>query len=154
MGNVKRRGNGEGTVFKRGNTWSAQVSYWTTDKNGDKKRKYRTKGGFRLKKEALAYIYGLQNGTATEAEADTITFSEIYDKWSAEHYQKIGKDTVNGYKAAYAKCLGIWHRKFLTLKSNDLQRVIDNARAIDGESFPDGQRLTLNRYSIICINMH
>ena len=40
------------TVYKRGKAWSVQVSWYTIETGGKKKRHYKTKGGFKTKKEA------------------------------------------------------------------------------------------------------
>jgi integrase len=124
------RGNGEGTVFKRGNTWTAQITFWVTDEDGNKKRKFKTKGGFKLKRDALSYIDELKNGSTTESA--TIAFNVLYDLWSKQHYPRISKATENGYKSAYDKCQSIHHRQFATLKAADLQKIVDNAKSADG----------------------
>lgn len=40
------------TVYKRGKAWSVQVSWYTVETGGKKKRHFKTKGGFKTKKEA------------------------------------------------------------------------------------------------------
>lgn len=40
------------TVYKRGKAWSVQVSWYTIETGGKKKRHFKTKGGFKTKKEA------------------------------------------------------------------------------------------------------
>ncbi len=40
------------TVYKRGKAWSVQVSWYTVEAGGKKKRHFKTKGGFKTKKEA------------------------------------------------------------------------------------------------------
>lgn len=47
-----------------------------------------------------------------------------------EHYPRISKDAENGYKAAYAKCTPIQLREFNSLKAADLQKVVDEAKAL------------------------
>lgn len=126
----RTRGNGQGTAFKRGNTWTAQVSYWTTV-DGKKVRKYRTKGGFKLKREALAYIDELQNGGCVLGA--TITFAGLYDAWSAGRFERVAKETSDGYKGAYDRCWTLHHRQFAGLKTIDLQRVVDMAKTKDGK---------------------
>ncbi len=128
----RARGNGQGTAFKRGNTWTAQVTIGITkDENGKIiKRQYRTKGGFKTKREALAYCNELLHGTPT---SPTITFTGLYELWSKEHYSRISKDAENGYKAAYAKCGALYARQFAGLKTFDLQKVVDDAKSLKGE---------------------
>lgn len=60
-----RRGNGQGTAYKRGNTWTASVVIgWKTVEagEGESPRKVavkRSKGGFSTKKDALAFCPAL-----------------------------------------------------------------------------------------------
>ena len=126
----KTRGNGEGTAFKRGNTWTAQVTLWTSSEDGKRRRSYKTKGGFKFKRDALAYIQELKHGKLHDS---AITFKTLYDAWSNEHYPRISKDGENGYRAAYAKCGDIYARQFVGLKTADLQSVVDNAKSLKGE---------------------
>lgn len=126
----KSRGNGEGTAFKRGNTWTAQVTLWTSCEDGTKRRSYKTKGGFKLKRDALAYIQELKHGKPHDTG---VTFKALYDAWSNEHYPRISKDGENGYRAAYAKCGDIYARQFVGLKTADLQSIVDNALSLKGD---------------------
>lgn len=125
----RARGNGQGTAFKRGSTWTAQVTIGITkDENGKIiKRQYRTKGGFKTKREALAHCNELLHGTPT---SHTITFTGLYELWSKEHYPKVSDSLERGYKAAYAKCETLYARQFASLKTADLQKVIDEAKAL------------------------
>lgn len=127
----RTRGNGAGTAFKQGNTWTAQCTYWEPDKEDEtiKRRKFKTKKGFKLKKDALAYIDTLRNATIATASS-TATFNALYLLWSTEHYPKVSKDTENGYSAAYAKCTSLHLRDFSALKTADLQSLIDKAKAL------------------------
>ena len=53
----KSRGNGTGTVYKRGANWIAViVTGFELDSDNKMHRKTRSKGGFKTKREALEYI--------------------------------------------------------------------------------------------------
>ena len=53
----KSRGNGQGTVIRRGSGWTAIVSAgYTMAPDGTMRRKRRSKAGFKTKKEAIAYL--------------------------------------------------------------------------------------------------
>jgi site-specific recombinase XerD len=119
-----RRGNGEGSVFRLPNgKWRAEVTLDWIEKDGKKKRITKTKSGFELKRDALAYIPILK-GEAPGVNKD-ITFRKMYELWSAPHFEKVTKHTSDGYKAAFKHCSAIHHRKFASLKTADLQAVID-----------------------------
>lgn len=150
----KTRGNGEGTVFKRGKTWVAQVTLWKLGNDGKKKRAYRTKSGFKLKKDAVTYLDILKR---SQAQAPSITFNALYLLWSKEHYPKISRDAENGYKAAYAKCGDIYFREFAGLKTADLQYITDHAKSANGKplsrrSMADIKSLFNNLYNFALKN--
>ena len=52
-GGVKKRGNGQGSVYKRGKTWQIELTLGK-DAAGARIRKF--KGGFSTKKEAMEYM--------------------------------------------------------------------------------------------------
>ena len=39
-----------------------------------------------------------------QIDASKITFKEVFEKWSAEHYSKISRSNVNGYNASFKLC--------------------------------------------------
>ena len=59
---VKTRGNGTGTVYKRGKTWEIQVTlgFRYDAETGKLKRIARTKGGFKTKTDTLNYVQTLK----------------------------------------------------------------------------------------------
>ena len=90
----KVRGNGQGTVFKRGNKWVAQKTLYThvvetEDGKLHKKRKYVTKGGFLTKKDAVNFLPSL--GTKVERKVP-----KLIDLW--EQYEKNGLKKVSASK--------------------------------------------------------
>lgn len=118
----KKRGNGQGTVFKRGSSWTAQTSaYSYIDDNGDLKRKRKTKGGFKTKKEALAYLESLR-----EAETKKMpTLLDLYLVWKENEYEKLSKDKKSAYRKARERIEPIIGRKIDSLTTADLQDVIN-----------------------------
>lgn len=128
----KTRGNGQGTAYKMpSGKWRAEITTgWEKMPDGKKKRHCLTKSGFKTKREALDYIRELREGASVNP---SITFSQLYDKWSKEHFPKVSKDMENGYKAAYSRCEDIKYRQFSTLKTADLQKIVDNAKLANGE---------------------
>lgn len=58
---VRQRGNGTGTAYKQGQTWTARVTLgWRLDENGKPKRISRIKRGFPTKKAALEAVATLK----------------------------------------------------------------------------------------------
>jgi len=122
----KSRGNGEGSVYKLpSGKYRAEVTlgYQKHIENGieKKKRIYKTKSGFKRRKDALAYLDILKNGT----EQLNVTFTQLYDDWSAQHYENVAKSTADVYKAAYNYYKDIWFLKMSVIKTEHLQRCIN-----------------------------
>ena len=80
-------------------------------------------GYYATYEDALAYLIAY-NKNPSLFNPSEITFSEIYQLWSAEHYPKIAKSTAANYTAAYKHCQPLYDKKFITLKISDLQDVI------------------------------
>lgn len=125
-----RRGNGEGCVCKRGEKWMAIVVVgWREGENGSVYPVKRTKGGFLTKKEALAALDELKKAPATKNPDEDSTFQQIYDRWLPTHESKVGKSTMDCYKAAFKHYEAIWHIRFKDVGVDDMQDCLDNANA-------------------------
>lgn len=122
----KKRGNGQGTVIKRGKTYTALItvgSYY--DANTDKVvRKRVSKGGFATKTEALMYIPQLWE-TAYGAQPTDLALYELYQLWLPEHSGKVRSSTMDCYKAAWAFYKDIWSYPVSKIKTPTLQACID-----------------------------
>ena len=135
----RKRGNGEGTVFKMPDgRWMAEVTLGYDEVDGKMKRKKATKTGFATKKEALAYIPQLQQ---TVKETDkSIKFKDLYKKWLDGHTAKVGHSTLNNYKAAYKYFTPIYYVEVAKLKTEHLQKCIDEC--------PQGRRTKENMKAV------
>lgn len=129
---TKSRGNGQGTVIRRGIGWTAIVSAgYSMTPNGEMRRKRRSKAGFKTKKEAIAYLPIL---AAAPEQKKSITFKELYERWLPTH--RAGKDTMNCYKAAWKYFSPVWAEKLSDIDIDDLQDCVD--------SCPHGKRTRQN----------
>lgn len=120
-----RRGNGEGTAFKRGNTWTAMATGYTYTEVIDGKpvlrRKRQTKGGFKTKREALSWAISQGRTVATK----TPTLLELWEGWSRNDMLKLSNDKQVAYKKARERLEPIISRKIDTLSLDDLQSTIN-----------------------------
>ena len=112
----RKRGNGEGTVIKRGKTYTA---IYTKYING--RRITKTKGGFIRRKDAIAYIPELKN---TKSKG-VITLDSLYQPWSTSAMLKLSTSKQVAYKIAWEKLAGIAYDNIAELTIGDLQSVID-----------------------------
>lgn len=118
----KSRGNGTGTVYKRGANWTAViVTGFELDSDNKMHRKTRSKGGFKTKREAMEYIPTLK--LQPERKPKSKTFAQLYEAWLPTH--RAGKDTINCYKAAYKYFEPVYHLNIDDIDIDDLQECID-----------------------------
>lgn len=124
----KKRSNGEGTVIKRGNTYTAIVNVATYFDGEQKKRKRITKGGFATRKEAYAYIPILKEQIRGIGRVrKSITFIELYNLWLPQHEKTVEKSTIGCYTAAWKHYKPIWYYDFASeVNAIALQECVDN----------------------------
>lgn len=130
----KKRGNGEGTVFKLENGhYMAQVTLgYYTDDDGKRHRRSRSKV-YEKKKDAVAALATLGADPARAARKNP-TFSELYKAWLPTH--RAGHDTINCYKAAYKYFTPIYYLRIAEIDVDDLQECLDDC--------PKGKRTKQN----------
>ena len=129
--------NGYGSVHKlsgnRRNPWRVRITTgWSEE---DERQLYKTIGYYPTRSEALNALSDYH--TNPYDISSTITFAELYQKWSAEKYGSISKSNENGYKASYAVCSALYNVQFVAIRKNHLQGVIDNC----GKNYPTLRKL-------------
>jgi len=122
----KKRGNGQGTVFKRGDTWVAQktIYFYVNEQDGKSKkvRKYATKYGFKNKKDAVNYLplLGLQeNRTAPKV-------IELWQQYEKNSLPKLGKTKQTSYKIARRRLEDLMGYRIDQLTTKIMQDVIND----------------------------
>ena len=127
---VMKLPNSYGSVYKlsgkRRNPWAARKTVgW---KQIPEKKKsypiYQFVGYYPTRAEALQALAAF-NEDPYDLHLDTITFEEVYEKWSEIHYATIKNS--NGYKAAFKTCEPIKDMKFVEIKLDHLQQVVDES---------------------------
>lgn len=130
----RTRPNGAGTAIKRGKTWTARVVVgWKVLDSGKATPVWRTKGGFTTKKDALAYCPELFK---TPKQKPRQTMMQIYDAWLPTHENRVGKSTMNCYKAAWKYFRPLYYVPFADIDLDALQECIDDC--------PNGKRTKEN----------
>ena len=131
------RGNGQGTVVKRGDKYRAVVTlgYWV-DADGKLHRKTRSKS-FDRKKDAVAALTALRDEKPKQAN---ITVRDLFDRWEPTH--KAGASTMGCYRAAFRYFEPVWFTNIRDVTLDDLQdcldecgkgrRTMENMRAVIG----------------------
>ena len=117
--------NGYGSIYKlsgkRRKPFAVRVTTgW--DKEGKQIRKVI--GYYTTKQEAMIALADFnKNPYSLES---TVTFKELYEKYSFEKFPKISKSNVNGYIAAFNTSEMLHNIKFAEIRKAHMQAVIDN----------------------------
>jgi len=133
-----RMGNGSGSVYKnkgkRRKPWRAMVTLSIEYDEKEKKavQRRRTIGYYATQKEALAALVEY-NAHPYDIDANKITFYELYEKWSVEHFQKIVPSAARTWKCACAYFKPIWNMRFLDVRPNHIEGCIKDA-AVGGST--------------------
>ena len=129
MGKAKSRGNGQGTAYRRGKTWTAQVIVGWKTPDDDTKRPIpikKTKGGFATKREAIAACPALLTSTGNEVR---YTLKQVYEAWEPFYSPRVGASTMVCYASAYKHFSSV-HNKYMDLISaGDLQDCMDKCKS-------------------------
>lgn len=128
-----RNPNGFGGVCKlagkRRKPFYARVTdHWEIDEEtGELKQIYRPIGSFETQTKALIALSDYNKNPNT-LEASTVTFAEIYERWSKRKYNKpkTSSASIKSYTAAYKEAKSLHDMKFADIKKDHMQAVIDN----------------------------
>lgn len=121
---AKKRGNGQGTVYKDASgKWIAEYTIGWDDVDGHLRRRIKRKKGFATKNEALAYLPNLRK--ALPQQDMNIKFKDLYSKWLTGHTEKVTQSTVNCYKSAYKYFSSLYYVEVSKIKTEHMQKCID-----------------------------
>ena len=131
-GRTKSRGNGTGTAFKRGSTWTAQVVVGYEDlppfdpanpENALPRKKItRSKGGFKTRDAALQYCPILKNGPEKPKEAPRL--EHYWTTFENGHFASLGESKQYAYRIAWRRLETISKTRVDQLTVSDLQNVV------------------------------
>lgn len=139
----RKRGNGQGTVIKRGKTFTAIVTtgrYTTPDGKSHLIRV--SQGGFRTKSEAVDYLPILKGG-----KPKTVTFQSLWNTYRAGAYNKLSSSKQTAYDIAAGRWKSIMAKGVEETTLEDLQTVL-NAEAKTFYPARDMQSVLSHMYKI------
>ena len=129
---TKSRGNGTGTAFRRGSTWTAQVvvkyeDLPPFDENNPenalpRKKITRSKGGFKTRDEALRYCPILKAGPEKPKQAPAL--SHYWETFENGKYTSLSESKQYAYKIAWKRLKSISQTRVDQLTVSDLQKVV------------------------------
>ncbi|KJS85020.1 MAG: integrase [Peptococcaceae bacterium BICA1-8] len=115
-----------GSVYKlSGKRRKPFIARKTIGWEDDGKQIYQTIGYYEKRQDALNALADF-NQNPYSIDVATVTFSEIFEKWSKDKFSKISASNVNGYKASYKIAESLHDMKFVEIKKPHMQAVIDN----------------------------
>lgn len=121
----KKRGNRQGTVYKKGNLWygrATEYSYVVVGEDG--KKEYRLKRvakSFPTKKEALAWAVSFRG----DENVLPPTLLELWEGYSNNDMTKLSDSKQTAYKIARKRLESIISRRIDTLTVDDLQAAVN-----------------------------
>jgi len=118
-----KRGNGQGTAYRRGKTWTGvRAGYQFTDEDG-LHRKRQTKGGFSTKKEALEWA-----STKTFLETHSPKLIELWELYETNDLPKLSKSKQTAYKIARKRLEPLMGTQIHLLTLEALQQAVNAAK--------------------------
>lgn len=128
-----KRSNGDGSVYKlngrRRKPWAARVTIgWELNADtGKSKQIYQPIGTFATRVEAETALNNYLTNPY-DISVNTITFSQVYDRWSAEYYESLkNESSARSYKAAYKYCEKLYNMRFRDIRVSHMEGVIKDA---------------------------
>lgn len=125
--------NGYGSVYKlsgkRRKPWIARkTAGWDIDEaSGKTKQKYNTIGYFSTRQEALTALANY-NENPYDLDTNSMTFAEVYNKWTDEYFETLTPSAIRTVKSAYNYCTPIHDMRMRDIRVNHLEQVIKSAK--------------------------
>jgi len=95
---------------------------WTEDG----KQLYDTIGYYKTREDAITALVNF-NENPYDIHTDNITFSEVYDEWSKQHFEEIVPSAQRTWKSAYNYCKPIYNMRFKDIRVEHLEGIIRDA---------------------------
>ena len=124
--------NGFGSVHKltgnRRKPWRARKTVgWDFDPVKKKaKQKYITIGYYTTQKDAIQALADY-NANPYDISTNSITFEEVYQRWSEEHFKVIVKSAQRTWKSAFTYCEPLYKMQMRDIRVSHLEQTIKNA---------------------------
>lgn len=102
------------------------------------KQVYVNIGYYATRQEAMTALAEF-NKDPFDLNLSSVTFAEIYDRWSDIHFETVSDSNVKGYKAAYRLCGKLEKMRMVDIKLDHLQTVVDES----GKNTPTLRKLKI-----------
>lgn len=120
----RTRPNGTGTAYKRGSTWTAQVTVGIKrdPDTGRVQQVRRTKGGFKTKREALEFCQKLANAAMPKKH---VTFGNLWEQYEKTKFRQLSASKQCGYRTALKRLGDMIYTRIDAVTIADLQGLVD-----------------------------
>lgn len=119
--------NGYGSIYKlSGNRRRPWCVRKTTGWKDNGQPIYTFVGYYPTRQEALTALADY-NKDPYDLQLSSVTFADLYERWSEEHFQKISHSGVNSYSSAYRSCEKISSMRVVDIKLDHLQQAMDDS---------------------------
>ena len=119
--------NGYGSIYKlSGNRRKPWCVRKTTGWKDNGQPIYTFIGYYPTRQEALTALADY-NKDPYDLQLSSVTFADLYERWSEEHFQKISHSGVNSYSSAYRSCEKISSMRVVDIKLDHLQQAMDDS---------------------------
>lgn len=120
---VKKRGNGQGSVYKHGSKYIAEKTIGYYEDDDGKKHRKKVKKVFDRRKDAIEALPTMTAAPRKDPKS-TFTFKQVYDLWLPTH--EADKSTINCYKAAWKHFSPLHNLYAHEIDIDDLQECIND----------------------------
>lgn len=119
--------NGYGSIYKlSGNRRKPWCVRKTTGWKDNGQPIYTFIGYYATRADALTALADY-NKDPYDLQLSSVTFAELYERWSEEHFQRISHSGVNSYSSAYRSCGKISSMRVVDIKLDHLQQTMDDS---------------------------
>ena len=117
---------------KRRRPWRVRkTNGWALNSDGSKLvQQYITIGYFETRQEALQALSDY-NKDPYDVKSNTVTFADVYEKWSAEHFEEICPSAVRTWRSAYNHSEPLWNMRMKDIRAAHLENTIKEAKVGD-----------------------
>lgn len=129
--------NGFGTIYKlpgkRSKPYRAvKTDKWVYDPVTGKGKQIRFTIGYYSTREEAMIALSNYNENPYDIKTDSITFEEVYEKWSQSYFPTLSSaSSVRTVTAAYSYCNGLYKMRMRDIKTEHLEGTILNAQVGD-----------------------
>ncbi|MBR1815850.1 MAG: site-specific integrase [Lachnospiraceae bacterium] len=124
--------NGYGSVYKlsgkRHNPYIARktIGWLLDDESGTSKQQYVTIGYYPTRAAALTALSNY-NENPYDIKVNSITFSEVYEKWSEEHFENIVSSARRTWISAFNHSKPLHNMRMRDIRPNHMEETIKHA---------------------------